>query len=163
MRIFGKTLDDYLRFATGVVALVVVVGVARLVLSMAGVPVSAAKFVSVTTMALLGVVYFGVKVHTSGFGSYRQLLPLMVITLGAASWVSGFAVVLAIVTGRDNIYSIPEYSGGQDGKTFFHAFAHFVIAPFVAGLIAWGLSSLVMLATKLTIRTARTAGQGRVS
>jgi hypothetical protein len=157
MRIFGKTFGDYLRFAAGVVALVVFVGVVRLVLSLAGVPVSAAKFVSVTTMALLGIVYLGVRTHTSGFGSYRQLLPLMVITLGAASWVSGFAVVLAIVTGQDNIYSIPEYSGGGDGKTFFHAFAHFVLAPFVAGLIAWGLSSLVMLVTKVTTRTARTA------
>jgi hypothetical protein len=155
MRIFGKTFGDYLRFATGVVALVVVVGVARLALSMAGVPVSAVRFVSVTTMALLGVLYFGVMTHTSGFGSYRQLLPLMVITLGAASWVSGCAVVLAMATGRDNIYSIPEYAGGQDGKTFFHAFAHFFIAPFVAGLIAWGLSSIVMLVTKLTTRTVR--------
>ena len=81
----------------------------------------------------------------------------MVITLGAASWVSGFAVVLAIATGRDNIYSIPEYSGGQDGKTIFHAFAHFVIAPFVAGFIAWGLSSLVMLVTKVSTRTVRRA------
>lgn len=151
MRIFGKTLGDYLRFAVGIVALVVVVGVARLVLSMAGVPVSTVKFLSVTTVALLGVVYFGVKTHTSGFGSYWQLLPLMIITLGAASWVSGFAVVLAIVTGTDNIYSIPEYSGGQDGKTFFHAFAHFVIAPLVAGLIAWGLSSIVMLVTKFLV------------
>jgi hypothetical protein len=157
MRIFGKTIGEYLRFATGIVALVVVVGVTRLALSMAGLPVSTVRFVSVTTMALVGVVYFGVRVHTSGFGGYRQLLPLMVITLGAASWVSGFAVVLAMVTGRDNIYSIPEYSGGGDGKTFFHAFAHFVIAPFVAGFIAWGLSSLVMLVTKASTRTARPA------
>jgi hypothetical protein len=157
MRIFGKTVGDYLHFAMGVVVLVVVVGLARLALSLAGAPVSAVKLVSVTTMALLGVVYLGVKTHTSGFGSYRQLLPLMVITLGAASWVSGLAVVLAIATGTDNIYSIPEYSGGQDGKTVFHAFAHFFIAPFVAGLVAWGLSSFVMLVTKATTRTARSA------
>src|SRR5262245_35967425 len=157
MRIFGKTVGEYLRFAMGVVVPVVVVGVVRLALSLAGAPVSAAKFFSVTTAALLGVVYLGVKTHTSGFGSYRQLLPLMVITLGAASWVSGIAVVLAIATGTDNIFSIPEYSGGQDGKTVFHAFAHFLIAPFVAGLVAWGLSSLVMLVTKATTRPARSA------
>ena len=96
MRLFGKPIGEYLRFAAGVVALVVVVGV-------------------------------------------------------------GFAVVLAIITGTDNIYSLPEYSGGGEGKTFFHAFAHFFIAPFVAGLIAWGLSSLVMLVTKAATRTARTA------
>lgn len=157
MRLFGKTISEYLRFAAGVVALVVAVGVARLALSMAGVPVSSVKFLSVTTMSLLGVVYFGVRTHTRGFGSYRQLLPLMVITLGAGSWVSGFAVVLAMITGTDNIYSLPEYSGGGEGKTFFHAFAHFFIAPFVAGLIAWGLASLVMLATKAATRPARTA------
>jgi hypothetical protein len=157
MRLFGRTLGEYLRFSAGIVALVVVVGVARLALSLAGAPVSTTKFVSVSTMSLLGVVYFGVRTHTSGFGSYRQLLPLMVITLGAGSWVSGFAVVLAIITGTDNIFSIPEYSGGGEGKTFFHAFAHFFIAPFVAGVIAWGLSSLVMLATKAATSTARTA------
>jgi hypothetical protein len=154
MKIFGKTVGEYLRFAAGVVALVVVVGLARLGLSMAGVPVGAVKWLSVTTVALLGVVYFGIRTHTTGFGSYRQLLPLMVITLGAASWVSGLAVVLAIATGTDNIYSLPEYSGGQDGKTFFHAFAHFAIAPFVAGFIAWGLASLVMLVTKISTRSA---------
>jgi len=146
MRIFGKTLGEYLRFAAGVVALVVVVGLTRLALSLAGVPVSAAKFVSVTTMALLGVAYLAVRTHTSGFGSYRQLLPLMVITLGAASWVSGFAVVLAIVTGQDNIFSLP-----------FHAFAHFVLAPFVAGFIAWGLAALILRLTKLATRTTRPA------
>jgi hypothetical protein len=153
MRIFGKTIGEYLRFAAGVIALVVVVGAARLALSLAGVPVSTTKYFSVTTAALLGIVYLAVRTHTSGFGSYRQLLPLMVITLGAGSWVSGIAVVLAIATGTDNIYSIPEYSGGGEGKTFFHAFAHFTFAPFIAGLIAWGLASLVMLVTKVSTRS----------
>jgi hypothetical protein len=157
MRIFGKSLGDYLRFAAGVVVLVVIVGVARLVLSLAGAPVGTTKFLSVTTVALLGVIYLGVKTHTSGFGSYRHLLPLMVITQGAAHWVSGFAVLLAIATGTDNIYSIPEYAGGGDGKTAFHAFAHFVLAPLIGGLISWGLSSLAMLITKAATRTARTA------
>ena len=45
MRIFGKTVGDYLRFAAGVVALVVVVGVARLALDLGGVPVSSVRFV----------------------------------------------------------------------------------------------------------------------
>lgn len=65
MRLFGKTIGEYLRFSAGVVALVVVVGVARLALSLAGAPVSTTKFVSVSTMSLLGVVYFGVRTHTS--------------------------------------------------------------------------------------------------
>lgn len=157
MRIFGRTAGEYVRFAAGIIVLAVLVGLARLALSMAGAPVSVVRFVSVSAVALLGVVYFGVRTHTAGFGAYRELLPLMVITMAATSWMSGFAVVLAIATGQDNIYSIPEYSGGEDGKTFFHAFAHFVIAPVVAGLIGWGLSSLVMLVTRLATRTAKPA------
>jgi hypothetical protein len=75
----------------------------------------------------------------------------MVLTLGAANWVSGIVVVLTIVTRVDYIYSIPEYSGGSDGKTL-HAFVHFVLAPFVAGTVAWGLSSLSMLITRALAR-----------
>jgi hypothetical protein len=157
MRIFGKTAGEYLRFAAGVIALLVLVGLARLVLSLADVPVSVVKFVSVNAVALLGIVYLGARTHTSGFGGYGELLPLMIIIMAADSWMSGLAVLLAIVTGQDNIYTIPEYSGGQDGKTAFHAFAHFVIAPVVAGLIAWGLSSLVMLVTRFATRTAKAA------
>jgi hypothetical protein len=152
MRIFGKTAGEYLRFAAGILSLAVLVGAARLALSLAGAPVSVVKFVSVTAVILLGVVYFGVRTHTSGFGSYRELLPLMVLTVATASWISGFAVLLAIATGQDNIYSIPEYSGGGDGKTFFHAFAHFVLAPVIVGLIGWVLACLVMLVTKFATR-----------
>jgi hypothetical protein len=152
MRIFGKTAGEYLRFAAGILSLAVLVGAARLVLSLAGAPVSVVKFVSVTAVILLGIVSYGVRTHTSGFGSCRELLPLMVLTAATASWISGVAVVLAIATGQDNIYSIPEYSGGGDGKTSFHAFAHFVLAPVIVGLIGWVLACLVMLGTKLATR-----------
>jgi hypothetical protein len=165
VRIFRKTVGEYLRFAAGILVLTAFVGVARLVFSLAGAPVSVVKLFSATVVALLGVVYFGVRTHTSGFGSYRELLPLSVMTMAAASWVSGVAVVLAIVTGQDNIFSVPEYSGGQDGKTFFHAFAHFVLAPILAGLVGWGLASLAMLVTKLATRreqgVARQGSPGR--
>jgi hypothetical protein len=58
------------------------------------------------------------------------------------------AIVLAILTGTDNIYTAPEYSGGGDGKNWFHVLAHLVIAAVVLPLVSWGLSSLVMLVTK---------------
>lgn len=44
MRTFGKTIAEHLRFAASIVALVVVVGVARLALFMDGVPISVATF-----------------------------------------------------------------------------------------------------------------------
>ena len=43
MRIFGKTMGEYLRFAAVILALVVVVGVARLALDLAGVPAAVVR------------------------------------------------------------------------------------------------------------------------
>src|SRR5205823_5878524 len=57
-------------------------------------------------------------------------------------------LVLSIFTGRDNIYTAPEYSGGGDGKNWLHVVAHLVVAAVVLPLIGWGVSSLVMLVTK---------------
>ena len=58
------------------------------------------------------------------------------------------AVALAILTGSDNIYTAPEYSGGGDGKNWLHVVAHVVIAVVVLPLVSWGVSSLIMLVTK---------------
>jgi hypothetical protein len=68
------------------------------------------------------------------------------------------AIVLAIVLGQDNIYTIPEFyppsQGGAaplptDGKNFGHAIAHIVLAgAIVFPIITWLLGSLVLLATR---------------
>ena len=54
---------------TGSLILVLVVGLARLGLSLAGVPTATVKFVSLTVL-LLGLIYYSVSVHTSGFGRH---------------------------------------------------------------------------------------------
>jgi len=52
--IFGKSLSDYVSFEKGFLILVLVVGLARLALSLLGVPNSTAKFLSLTVLFLLG-------------------------------------------------------------------------------------------------------------
>src|SRR5919106_354220 len=68
--IFGKPFSAYVRFQRGLLLLTLVVGLLRLGLSLAGVPNSKAKWLSVTVVLLASVFYYGVRVHTSGFGSY---------------------------------------------------------------------------------------------
>jgi hypothetical protein len=57
-------------------------------------------------------------------------------------------IAMAILTGRDNIDTAPEYNGGGDGKSWGHVGAHLVIAAVVLPLVSWGVSSLVLLVTK---------------
>jgi hypothetical protein len=148
MNIFGKRLSEYVAFAKPFLILILVVGVVRLALSLGGVPISAARFLSITAVAWIGVLYFAIRVHTSGFGSYKQLLPIYVLQSIAAQVIIVPGIIIAIVTGEDNIYSVPEYSFGSDGKSWLHVGAHLVLGTTIAPLISWLVGCVIMLVTK---------------
>jgi hypothetical protein len=146
---FGKSVGQYLSFQKVFLIAIVVVFLVRLGLSLAGTPIGIAKWFSVTVVLLLGTLYYGVAVHTRGFGSYKQLFPLGLFQSLLGEGLVALAIVLGIVTGQDNIYTAPEYSGGTDGKVWFHAFAHLVLVGcLILPLVNWAISSLVLLVTK---------------
>ena len=145
---FGKSVGQYLSFQRWFLAAIVVVFVVRLALSLAGTPNATARWFSVTVVLLLGTLYYGVAVHTRGFGSYRQLYPLSLFQSLLGEGLVALAIALGIVTGQDNIYTAPEYSGGIDGKNWQHVFAHVVVAAVVLPLVSWAVSSLVLLVTR---------------
>jgi hypothetical protein len=145
---FGKRLSDYVAFSKPFLSLILVVGIARLALSLGGVPNSVVKWISINAMGWIGVLYYSVRVHTSGFGSYKQLLPICFLQMVAAQVVIVPAIILAIFTGTDNIYSAPEYSFGGDGKTWLHVAAHLFIGTTVGSLMSWLVGCLIMFAAK---------------
>lgn len=148
MNIFRKSLSDYVRFERGFLILVLVVGIGRLALSLLGAPNSAAKFLSITVLLLLGMVYYSIRVHTSGFGSYKQLLPVLALPVILGNCIIITGIVIAILTAKDNIFSAPEYSPHTaDGKTWGHAASH-VVAMIILPLILWAIGSLIMFVTK---------------
>lgn len=152
MTIFGKPLSEYFNFAKPVLALVVLVAIARLALSLGGVPNSATKWLSVTVAIWLSLLYFAIRVHTTGFGSYKQLLPICYLLSISAQAVIVPSIILAIVTGHDNIYSIPENFFGNDGKTWLHAAAHVFVGGLSLGpLMGWVLGCLIMFITKKAV------------
>jgi hypothetical protein len=145
---FGKTVTQYLGFQKVVLALIVLAFLVRLTLSLAGTPNSVVKWISVTVVLLAGAVYYGVAVYTSGFGSYKQLYPLLLFQSLLGEGLVALAVVFAILTGIDNIYTAPEFSGGGDGKNWVHVLGHVVVAAVILPLVSWGIGSLVMWVTK---------------
>ena len=162
MKIFGKSFSEYARFEKVILWLIVIVGLGRLALSLAGVPNSAAKWLSITAVITLGMVYAAIRVHTSGFGSYKQLLPLLWIQTALANLIVAGSIGLAMLTHKDNIFSAPEYSGGGDGKTWLHVGGHIVAGAVVFPLVGWIIGSLILLVTKKVKPrdTQRTAAAG---
>jgi len=153
MTIFGKRPSEYVAFSRLFLGVILVVGVTRLALSLAGVPNSIATWFSLTAVLWIGLLYYSIRVHTSGFGSYKQLLAVLVTLNLLAEAIIIAGIILAIVTGVDNIYSAPEYSFGSDGKSWLHVGAHMVLGTTVAPLMAWLVGCAIMFATKrLTTR-----------
>jgi len=148
MKIFGKSISDYLNFEKWFLILILIVGLARLGLSLLDVPNSTTKFLSLTVVLLLGLVYYSIRIHTSGFGSYKQLLPVLELASIVAGCIIIAGITISILTGKDNIFSAPEYSPNKaDGRTWGHAGAHFVVM-FVGPLVLWLIGSLIMFITK---------------
>jgi hypothetical protein len=152
MTIFGKKLSEYCRFQQVILWAIGVVGVAKLALSLAGLPNDTTKWLSITVLSIAATLYYGVRVHTSGFGSYKQLLPLIFNQGVLAHGIIAIGIIIGIMTGRDNIFTAPEYSGGGDGKTWLHVAAHVVLGMGVGTLIGWLVASIVMWVTKKVAR-----------
>ena len=148
MTIFGKRLSEYLAFCKPFLILILIVGIARLAMSLGGVPNSTARWFSITAVIWIGVLYYAIRVHTSGFGSYKQLLPIYVLQSLAAQAIIVPGIILAIFTGQDNIYSVPEYAFGSDGKSWLHVGAHLVLGTTIAPLLSWLVGCVIMFATK---------------
>jgi hypothetical protein len=148
MMIFGKRLPEYIAFCKLFLILILAVGIVRLALSLGGVSTAIDKWFSITVVMWLGLLYYAVKVHTSGFGSYKQLLPICFLQAWTAQLVIVPSIILAIFTGKDNIYSLPEYAFGQDGKTWLHVIGHLVGGGIVGPLVAWLVGCVIMFVTK---------------
>src|SRR5215813_1784980 len=151
MKIFGKTISEYISFAKGILILVLVIGLARLILSLAGVSNSVDKFLSLNVVTLIGIFYFSIRVHTTGFGSYKQLLPVLALQWIASQSIIFAGIVIAIVTSKDNIFSAPEYSPRADGRNWGHAISH-LVAMVVLTIVSWLIGCLIMFITKKIAR-----------
>jgi hypothetical protein len=155
MTIFGKPLSAYIAFAKVFLVLILAAGVIRLTLSLGGVPNSTTRWFTMTGLAWIGLIYYSIRVHTSGFGSYRQLLVICVLQDWIAQAIAITGIVIAMSTGTDNVFSSPEFAFGSDGKTWLHLGAHLVIGTTVGALLPWAIGSAILAVTRNRKRTNR--------
>src|SRR5262249_7096355 len=152
MTVFGKRLSEYIEFSKVFLILIPLVGITRLALSLGGMPNSEVKWVSITAILWIAVIYYAIRVHIRSFGSYKQLLALYVLLNLMAQAVIISGIILAIFTGTANIYSAPEYAFGSDGGTWLHVAAHLFIGTIAGSLVPWLFGSLILFATRKLAR-----------
>lgn len=144
---FGKKLSDYVRFESWILILIVLMFLVRLGLSISGESFSQVRWFSINLVLLLGLFYCSIAVHTRKFGSFRQLLGLLLVQNVLAHLLIALGILIGIVTAKPNAFTAPEVFGGSDGATWGHVAAH-LIAGFFAGVVAWLIGSLVLFVTR---------------
>ncbi len=170
---FGKTLGEYVRFERWILILMVVVFALRLGLSLAGVSNNETEWVggatpslaswrpssnstityslvSINLVLLVGIVYCGIAVQTTRFGTYKHLFPLLLCQTTVAHGLVGMGIILGIVTGHNNIFTALEHCGacGADGLKWSHALGHIVLEPPLVSLISWLPASAILFVTR---------------
>jgi hypothetical protein len=146
MKIIGKSIGEYFAFQRVIMALILIVGFVRLGLSLAGFPTSTVKWISLTGLAVVGIVYCAIEVPRTGFGGYKHLLPLYLMQAGLGNIIIAGGIVLSAITGTPNIYSAPEYSAVAN--PWMHALGH-LIDGFIAGpLLGFIIGAPIMFIAK---------------
>ena len=143
---FGKRLSEYLGFQKVILGLLAAVGLVRLGLSLAGLPNTTVAWLSMNAVAWAGALYYGVAVHTKGFGSYKQILPLGFFQTVLQQGIAAFGILLAI-GGYPNVYAAPEFSFGAQSQ-WVHLLSHLTIGIIVPPLLLWAVAALVLMVTK---------------
>jgi hypothetical protein len=156
MMIFGKPLGEYVSFAKIFLILIPLVGLLRLGLSLEGMPNSTVQWFSMTVFGLIGMVYFAIRVHTTGFGSYKQLLVIVALQNLLAQVVAIVGILIAIITGVGNIFSAPEFSFGGVNP-WIHLVLHVFVGTTLGTLFPWGVGSLIMAITRKVSPAPQTA------
>ncbi|HEX4997680.1 MAG TPA: hypothetical protein VFY29_05620 [Terriglobia bacterium] len=149
MTIWNKSLSSYIRFAAPVALLILLVGILRLTLSLAGQPDSSTHWLSMTAIMFFGVVYLGIRVGTSGLGSYKHLLAVIAVPNTALHAVAIAGIVIGILTGHDNVFTAPEYAFGGNGRTWTHAASHATLGLVAGGVVNWIVACLFLFLARL--------------
>lgn len=147
---FGKKVEEYVRFERWILILIVVVFALRLGLSLAGVSNNKTEWVSINLVLLVGLLYCAIAVQTTGFGTYKHLFILLLFQNSIANWLIGMGIILGIVTGQNNIFTAAEHCAacGADGLKWTHAFLHIVVGPPLVSLITWLPASTILFVTR---------------
>ncbi len=155
MKIFGKPLSEYLSFGRLFLVLVPLTGIIRLLLSLQGYPIASVRWVSMTAVGFIGVVYFAIRVHTTGFGGYKELLVLCTLQNLTSQIVSIAGILQALLSGVTNIYSTSEFSFGADPKS--HILAHVFIGTTAGSIVPWLIGCLVLFVVRKVVGDRGTA------
>lgn len=149
MSLFGKSLAEYARFTRIGMILILMMGLARFIVGVSGVPYeTATHLLSLTILSPLLALIYGQRAAASGFGGYRHLLPTTVLL---SVTMYGFIVLAILVEGLGGIHGYFHAPGMGLQPTGMSVAFHIggqLTAMLVTTVSLWGFASLGFLISR---------------
>src|SRR5215470_15228852 len=108
MRICGYRIRDHIRLLAPLFGFITAVWLIRLILGALG--VGFVRLFSVTGADALAILLATVLIHIRRFGSYPNVVAASVLLVVWGQVLIVLAIVFAVVTGTNNIFTAPQYS-----------------------------------------------------
>jgi len=150
MRICGYRIRDHIRLLGPLFGFVAAVWVIRLIIGALG--LGFVRLFSVTGAYALAILLAAVLIHTRGFGSYTNVVAASVLLVAWGQLLIVLAIVFAVLTGTNNIFTAPQYSFPRDdshhlkhilGQLTYGVGAGILFGAAMGCLLLWILRMLV--------------------
>jgi hypothetical protein len=112
MRICGYRIRDHIRLLAPLFGFITAVWLIRLVLGALG--VGFVRMFSVTGADALAILLAAVLIHMRRFGSYPNVVAASVLLVVWGQLLIVLAIVFAVLSGTNNIFTAPQYSFPRD-------------------------------------------------
>jgi hypothetical protein len=150
MRICGYRIRDHIRLLAPLFGFVAAVWLIRIILGMLGLEL--VRVFSVTGAYAMAILLAAVLIHSRGFGSYPNVVASSVLLVVWGQLLIVLAIVFAVLTGTNNIFTAPQYSFPPDdshhlkhiwGQLTYGVGAGILFGAAMGCLLLWILRMLV--------------------
>jgi ABC-type uncharacterized transport system permease subunit len=145
MKIGKHGLRDHLRLLTPLFGLIAGVWALRLILAAANSPHWVTQVTSVTTAVAVTVLLAVLLIHFKRYGGYTNVVVSALLLNVWAQLLVVVAIFFSYETGRQNVYSAPEYSlPGDELSHLKHIYAHLTFGVGIGTLVGAVFGSLLL-------------------
>jgi hypothetical protein len=159
MKIGEHGLGDHLRLLSPMFGLVAAVWALRWIMDLASTPPGLVRMMSVSVAGAVAVLAAVVMIHFKRFGGYTSVVVSAFLLVLWEELLIVLAIVFTVVTGIENIYTVPEFGFGD--THLHHIAGHLTYGLGVEGIFAaaMGCSLLAMLRWAVPIKDLTKSGR----
>ena len=144
MKIGDHSLGEHIRLLAPLFVLIAGVWLLRILLHEMSILHPLVHVLSVTVGTALALLFAVVLIHVRDFGSYPSVIVSTVLLVAWEQILIIVAIVFAVLTGTENIFTLPEFSPGNDPRHIKHILGHLTVVLGVGTLIGSAFGCLIL-------------------